>query len=370
MYFDHSATTPVHTDVQNIINNINKEIYGNPSSIYQIGQKARSAIEHARQQIAKSINTTSEKIIFTSGGTEANNHVLWSMLKREKKHIIASIIEHPAIIKVLDFLKDFNVGHSLVQVNNEGLIDINDLIKKINNDTGLISIMMANNEIGTIQPLDKIIQIAHNNGILVHSDAVQCLGKMNIDVKKLNIDFLSLSAHKFYGPKGVGALYIKNPKKMYPLIIGGNQEKSLRGGTENVSSIAGMGLAAEISINSIKTNITHLKSLEKQFKTDLNLNFKKIIFNGNQIQKIPGLLSVTFPGNNSNIILIKLDRQGIYVSNGSACGAGDIKPSPVLSAIGINNHNNLATLRFSFGKSNSLKEINFLVQTLKKVISH
>jgi len=262
------------------------------------------------------------------------------------------------------------VGHSLVQVNNEGLIDINDLIKKINNDTGLISIMMANNEIGTIQPLDKIIQIAHNNGILVHSDAVQCLGKMNIDVKKLNIDFLSLSAHKFYGPKGVGALYIKNPKKMYPLIIGGNQEKSLRGGTENVSSIAGMGLAAEISINSIKTNITHLKSLEKQFKTDLNLNFKKIIFNGNQIQKIPGLLSVTFPGNNSNIILIKLDRQGIYVSNGSACGAGDIKPSPVLSAIGINNHNNLATLRFSFGKSNSLKEINFLVQTLKKVISH
>ena len=370
MYFDHSATTPVHPDVQNLINSINHEIYGNPSSIYHLGQKARSIIENARNQIAKSINTTSEKIIFTSGGTEANNHVLWSMLKRKKNHVISNVIEHPAIIRVLQFLADLNVNHSLIQVNNQGIIDLDDLINKINNNTGLISIMMANNEIGTIQPLNNVIKLAHDKGILVHTDAVQCLGKIDIDVKKSGVDFLSLSAHKFYGPKGVGILYVKNPEKMYPLIIGGNQENSLRGGTENVASIAGMGLAAEIAINCIENTIKHLKTLERQFKDALNNNFKNVIYNGNQIKKIPGLISASFPNNDSKIMLIRLDREKIYVSNGSACGAGDVKPSPVLSAIGLDDASNLSTLRFSFGRTNNMEEIKFLIDKLKIIASY
>ena len=368
MYFDHSATTPVHPEVQSLINITQSTIYGNPSSIHFQGKRARLIIEKAREKIANSINTTPDKIIFTSGGTEANNHVLWSMLGQNRNHVVSNVIEHPAIIKVLQLLKNFGIDHSLIKVDKKGLVDLDELEDKINKKTGLISIMLANNEIGTIQPVKKVVEIAKKKGILVHTDAVQCLGKMDINVQTLGVDFLSLSAHKFYGPKGIGVLYTKNPNKLRPLIIGGGQESSLRAGTENIAYIAGMGLASELATNSLDKNIIHLKAIETQFKQKLKNNIKNIIFNGSQSQKLPGLVNVSFPGFNSSILLIKLDREKICVSNGSACGAGDIKPSPILSAIGLNELTNLSTLRFSFGTSNNSEEIKTLIDILNNII--
>ena len=368
MYFDHSATTPVHPSVQNLINITQKEVYGNPSSTYSPGKKARLLLEKSREQIAKSINTIPSKIIFNSGGTEANNHVIWSMLGNNKNHIISNEIEHPAVIRVLQTLKNFGLKHCLIKVDRKGFINLNELESKIQKNTSLISIMLANNEIGTIQPLEQVVNIAKKHNILVHTDAVQCLGKMDIDVQKLGVDFLSLSAHKFYGPKGVGALYAKNPKILKPLIIGGNQERSLRAGTENIPYIAAMGLASNLATKSLKKNINHLKSLENLFKQKLLNQFKSLIFNGSQTQKLPGVISVSFPGFSSDILLIKLDREKIYVSNGSACGSGIAKPSHVLKAIGLDESTNLSTLRFSFGISNNFEEIETLIHVLKNKI--
>ena len=368
MYFDHSATTPVHPDVQDLINITNSTIYGNPSSNHHFGRKARLLLEKSRAQVAKSINTTPNKIIFNSGGTEANNHVLWSMLGTRKNHVISNKIEHPAVIKVLQELESFGLEYDLINVDKNGFINTDELESKIKRNTGLISIMLANNEIGTIQPLDQVVKIAKKYSILVHSDAVQCLGKININVQSLAVDFLSLSAHKFYGPKGVGVLYAKNPQKLKPLIIGGGQESKLRAGTENIAYALATGLASEIATKSLKKNVDHFLSLEKQFKQKLKRNFKNIIFNGCQSKKLPGLISVSFPGFCSDVLLVKLDRENIFVSNGSACGSGIVKPSPVLSAIGIDNATNLSTLRFSFGLSNSLEEIETLVQILKNKI--
>ncbi len=368
MYFDHSATTPVHPDVQKLIKITQEEMYGNPSSNHFLGRKTRILLEKSRTQIADAINTAPDKIIFNSGGTEGNNHVMWSMIGTSKNHVISNEIEHPAVTKVLHNLERFGLEHSLIGVGKNGEINIGEIESKIKKNTGLISIMLANNEIGTIQPLEEVVKIAKKHGILVHTDAVQCLGKMIIDVQKLGVDFLSLSAHKFYGPKGIGALFANNPEMLKPFIIGGGQENTLRAGTENIVYIAAMGLASEIAINSLTENISHLVSLEKYFKENLKKNFENIIFNGSQSQKLPGLVSTSFPGFSSDILLIKLDREEIYVSNGSACGSGIVKPSHVLSAIGLNKVTNLSTLRFSFGNSNNLDEIKSLIHILKNKI--
>ena len=367
-YFDHSATTPIHPQVISLMNSKQMELYGNPSSIHLHGQKSRAWLNTARKKIARSINAKKEQIIFTSGGTESNNQVLWSQIYNDKKHIITSSIEHPAITKTLQVLESFGLSHSLINVNTDGIVCIDQIQNLICKDTGLISIMLANNEIGTIQPIKQIAELTKKKGVLLHTDAVQCLGKMELDVIDLGVDFLSLSAHKFYGPKGVGILYVKNPKYLKPLIIGGDQESGLRGGTENLISIIGMGLAAEIASSNIEMNIKHLSKLEKQFKSGLkNLN-KNIFFNGNQSKKLPGLISTSFSGHKSNILIIKLDQANMYVSNGAACGSGNITPSNVLKALGHDNLRNLSTLRFSFGKINSSKDIISLINQLEKII--
>lgn len=368
MYFDHSATTPVHPEVQKLISDTQADIYGNPSSNHFLGRKARLLLETSRNQVANAINTAPEKIIFNSGGTESNNHVLWSMLGKDKNHIISNAIEHSAIIKVLQRLKNLGVEHTLVKVDKDGLVNISDIESKIKSNTGLISIMLANNEIGTIQPVEEVVKIAKKYGILVHTDAVQCLGKMDVDVQKLGVDFLSLSAHKFYGPKGIGALFVKDPKTLKPFITGGGQENTFRAGTENIAYIAAMGQASEIATRSITKNSNHIISLEKYFKKELKKSFKNIVFNGSQSQKLPGVISISFLGSSSDILLIQLDREEVYVSNGSACGSGIVKPSHVLSAIGLDERTNLSTLRFSFGNDNNLDEIKALINILKNKI--
>lgn len=367
-YFDHSATTPLLPEVTKLMNTLNENIYGNPSSIYSAGRKSRSIIEEARNQIAQSISSKPEQIIFTSGGTEANNQVLWSITNESKKHIIANRIEHPAVTRVLEYLRHFGINYELVEVKKDGIVCVDKIISAIKPNTSLISLMLANNELGTIQPLKEVVEYASKNNIMVHTDAVQCLGKMNVDVTSLGIDFLSLSAHKFYGPKGIGALYVKNPKKIYSLIIGGSQEKDLRAGTENISAIAGMGLAAELSTTSLSQKIKSLQSLEKQFKDGLKNFFNKAVFNGNQLKKLPGIINVSFPNFQSNKMMIRLDRKNIAVSNGSACGSGNIKPSKVLSAIGLDESINLSTLRISFGNSNNKEQVKYLLNSLKSIL--
>ena len=368
LYFDNSATTPIDQDVQSLMSDLNQNIYGNPSSIYASGRNAKNTIEIARRQLANAINSEPSEIIFTGGGSEANNIVLWDMVHKKRNHVITSSIEHPAILLVLRELEKLGVKHTIVPVDKNGLIDPDDIKKNIISDTGLISIMMANNEVGTIEPIQEIARIAQEHDVLFHSDAIQVLGKLPIDVKKLQLDIMSFSAHKFYGPKGVGALYIKDGVTIKPMIIGGSQEKNMRAGTENVSGIAGLGLAAEIASNFEKENFSHLLELENYFKELIIDKHNDISFNGIDNNKLPGLVNLTIPNIPSDLLLINLDNDGISISNGSACSSGTISPSPVLKAMGLSDKSNLESVRISVGKYNTMDEVNKLVDSIHSSI--
>lgn len=368
LYFDHSATTPIDADVQSLMSELNQNIYGNPSSTYDLGRKAKHAIEIARRQFADSINCEPKEVIFTGGGTESNNMVLWNVVHQKRKHVITSSIEHPAVLLVLKELEKFGVEHTIVSVDKNGCVNPDDIKNNITSDTGLISIMMANNEVGTIEPIKNIANIAKEYDILFHSDAIQMLGKLPIDVKRLNIDMMSFSAHKFYGPKGVGALFIKSGITIKPMIVGGSQEKNLRAGTENISGIAGLGLAAEIANRAIDQNFTHLLDLENHFRNRIMEKNVDLIFNGFDKNHLPGLINLTIPNISSDLLLIHLDKEGIAISNGSACSSGTISPSPVLKAMGISDKNNLESIRISFGKHNTINEVNKLVESIRSSI--
>ena len=369
LYFDHSATTPIHPDVLSLINELNQDIYGNPSSIHAAGRKAKHVVETARKQIAAAINCTSKEIIFTGGGSEANNLVLWNMIYRNRKHVITSAIEHPAILAVLRQLEHLAITHTIVPVNKYGCVNPEDIDSAIKDDTGLITIMLANNEVGTVEPLQDIAKIAKKHNVLFHSDGVQVLGKLPIDVQELGVDMMSFSAHKFYGPKGVGALYIKEGIAMKPLIAGGSQEKSLRAGTENVGGIAGLGRAAELVTKSLSDVGRTLTALETQFKTKFSEQHTNIIYNGFEDNHLPGLISLTIPGIASDLLLIHLDNEDIAVSSGSACSAGTISPSPVLKAMGISDKQNLETIRISAGRDNTNTEVDQLIEAMTHAIA-
>ena len=366
IYFDHSATTPIHPDVLKKMHEVNRDFFANPSSIYKTGRKSRLLVEKARTQVANAIGASSEQIYFSSGGTEANNHVLWQIIKQEKKHVIISEIEHPAVSKVLKEIEIYGIEVSTISVNDQGVVKIEELIDLIKDETTLVSVMMANNEIGAIQPIKKIKQILKKYEIPLHTDAVQALGKIKVDVKELDVDYLSLSAHKFYGPKGIGALYVKNKDDLGSLIIGGNQESGVRGGTENISGIIGMGLAAELVTKNQDRWIKNLKKLERYFLEKVEHHLPHAIHH--KTDNLPGLISISFPGKNSNILMAKLDRADIAVSNGPACSSGNIKPSSVLKAIGLSDDVSLSTLRISFGKDNTIEEVDYLIKTLKEIV--
>jgi len=369
LYFDHSATTPIHPDVLSLINELNQDIYGNPSSIHAAGRKAKHVVETARKQIAAALNCTSKEIIFTGGGSEANNLVLWNMIYRNRKHVITSAIEHPAILAVLRQLEHLAITHTIVPVNKYGCVNPEDIDSAIKDDTGLITIMLANNEVGTVEPLQGIAKIAKKHNVLFHSDGVQVLGKLPIDVQKLGVDMMSFSAHKFYGPKGVGALYIKEGIAMKPIIAGGSQEKSLRAGTENVGGIAGLGRAAELVTKSLSDVSRTLTALETQFKTKFSEQHTNIIYNGFEDNHLPGLISLTIPGIASDLLLIHLDNEDIAVSSGSACSAGTISPSPVLKEMGISDKQNLETIRISAGRDNTNTEVDQLIEAMTHAIA-
>ena len=369
LYFDHSATTPIHPIVIDSMNTISQNHFGNPSSIHTSGRKSKSIIENSRRIIAKSIQASSNEIIFTGSGTEANNAVLWSLIYQKNKHVVTSSIEHPAILKVLDSLEPFGVTYTKLPVNKFGEVNPKALEKAIKDNTGLISIMMVNNEVGTINPINELINIAEKKNIPFHSDAVQALGKTSISAKDIPADYLSFSGHKFYGPKGVGFLYKKNKSKLNPIIIGGGQENQFRAGTENISGIVGLSEAVRLSAKNLDKRILHLKKLESEFKSKLSDHLSNVIYNGHPKKHVPGVVSASFTGKRSDILLAELDREGIEVSSGSACGSGSIKPSFVLEEMGIPEIQNTSTIRISFGRSNTLEDVNVLVNALRKSIN-
>ncbi len=369
LYFDHSATTPIRDEVLELLQETQKSHYGNPSSTYKIGQSSRVLLERARRQIADAIHATPNEIVFTGGGSESNNTVLKQLLFSEKKHVVTSEIEHPAILDVLRQLKPLGVSHTIVPVDNTGLVKTQSIENAIQDDTILISIMFANNEIGTIQPILDISALASRNNILFHTDAVQAMGKIPIDVQELGCEYLSLSAHKFYGPKGLGILYVKAGAEIQSLIAGGGQEHGLRSGTENIPSIAATGLAAQLASEHITENISHLSQLESQFKSQLLSVYPDAIYNGHPDHHLPGLINVTLPHVPSDFMIINLDLKGISISSGSACSSGTVKPSRILSAIGLSDHLNLRTLRISFGLGNTTEDVSTLVDAMADVIA-
>ena len=366
-YFDHCATTPIHPNVLEKMYTVSKNHFGNPSSTHSSGRKSRAIIEEARRQIASAINASSSEINLTGGGSEANNMVLWTLTQTEKKHVITSSIEHPAVLKVLNHLEPLGITYSIIPVNSHGRVNADNLKNAIQSDTGLISIMMANNEIGSIQPIISLIKIAKSVGIPFHSDTVQVLGKVALSVQEVEADYMSFSAHKLYGPKGVGFLYKRKDAPLNPLVIGGGQENNFRAGTENVPGIAGMGEAVRLASKNLNKRRTHLENLESTFITQLKHKCNKAIINGCPNHHLPGVISVSFPGNRSDILLAKLERENMEVSSGSACDSGSIQPSAILEAVGIPEEQNISTLRISFGRENTEEDVIHLAKTLGSI---
>ena len=367
IYFDISATTPIDSNVNDFMNKIQKNIYGNPSSIHREGQSAKAIIEKSRRQIANTLQCNPDEIIFTSGGTEANNMVLNGTLI-EKDHLITSSYEHPAILKVLPHLSQKKIDISIVKPNKDGIISAESIKKHIKKNTKLISIMYANNELGTINPIYEIATLANNNNILFHSDTVQAFGKIPIQLNEPNIDFISISAHKLYGPKGCGALFKRNRCKLKPLIFGGNQEFNFRASTENIVGIAGFGLAAELAYKNLIDHTKIIKLLEEYFISILNKTNLEYKINGKN--RIPGVFNLTFPEIDSQNLVMKLDINGIGISNGAACSSGDVKPSQMLMDIGLTELEALSTVRISFGKIHSKKEILKVANAIINIINN
>lgn len=370
IYLDNSATTKIKTEVLNEMLPYLTTEYGNASSLYFIGRKAKRAIEKARQQVAKLINCNPHEIYFTGSGSESDNTALkgFAYANKEKgNHIITSKIEHPAILNSCHTLEKLGFKITYLDVDKEGFVNLDTLINSITDKTFLISIMYANNEIGTIQPISKIAKIAKAHNIIFHTDAVQAVGNVPIDVKKLGIDILSLSGHKIYAPKGIGAIYIKEGLEIERYIDGGHQEKNKRSGTENVAEIVGLGKACNIAQNDMSSYINKLKYFRDYFINQIRQKFPNSKINGSLEQRLPGNCNLCFSNINSGELLLKLDAVGICASGGSACSSGDTAPSHVLSAIGVPNELARGALRVTFGDFNTFEDVEFLIKNLEEI---
>ncbi len=369
IYLDNAASTQVHEKVLDEMLPYFKEQFGNPSSIHKYGRLASMAIKKARKRIAALINAESEEILLTSGGTESNNTALYGIAYKNKgKHIITSSIEHDAILEPCKRLEEDGFQVTYLPVDKYGLVNPDDVKSAISSDTCLISIMLANNEVGTIQPIKEICKMIHGKNILVHTDAVQAIGKMPIDVKDFGVDLLSISSHKINGPKGIGALYIKNGTKLDPLILGGGQENGLRSGTENVPNIVGFGKACQLTKENMEQNEVHFRKLTTKLTSRLQ-EIPYVTFNGHPEKRIPNNTHFTFLGVNGEDLIIKLDENGVAASTGSACSVRIQKASHVLKAMGFSHEQIAGSLRLTIGISNTEKEIDDTVEILKKVVT-
>ena len=370
-YFDNAATTKIKPEVLNaMIPYLSKE-YGNPSSLYSIGRNAKRAIEDAREKVAKLINANKNEIYFTSCGSESDNTAIKGIAYRYKgkgNHIITSKIEHHAILESCKDLEKKGFKITYLNVNENGIVDLNELEESINDKTILISIMFANNEIGTIQPIEKIAKIAKSHNIIFHTDAVQAAGNIPIDVKDMGIDMLSISGHKINAPKGVGALYVKQGIEFDKFMNGGHQERNKRAGTENLAEIVGFGKACEIAKNNIQNHNKYLKELRDYFISELLKTEKNIKINGSMKNRLPGNMNISIKGVDATKLLLELDKKGICISTGSACNSGETTPSHVLTAIGLKSDDAKSAIRVTFGENNTKEEIDFLIENICKYI--
>jgi len=369
IYLDNAASTKIHEDVLESMIPYLKEQYGNPSSIHRYGRQAHKAIEKARTQIANLINADTSEILFTSGGTESNNTALYGIAKKNPgSRVITSSIEHDAILEPCKRLEKDGFDLIYLPVDNSGLVDPLILKNNLSGNTSLVSVMFGNNEVGTIEPIFDLVNVCKEKNIIFHTDAVQAIGKIPIDVKELGVDLLSISSHKINGPKGVGALFIKAGISIDPVILGGGQENGLRSGTENVANIVGFGKACEIARINLTTNISKMRKLRDYLSKKIIQEIPGAVLNGHPETRLPNNIHLTFLGVNGEDLLIKLDEFGIAASTGSACSVQIQKASHVLQAMGFSHEQITGSLRLTIGISNNFEEMDKTVEILKNVV--
>ncbi|NLP45504.1 MAG: cysteine desulfurase NifS [Epulopiscium sp.] len=371
IYLDHAATTPTRSEVVDVMLPYFTQQFGNPSSIYEVARINRKALDEARTTVAQALGATSEEVFFTSGGTESDNWAIKGIAEayeKKGKHIITSNIEHHAVLHTCQYLEKKGYEVTYLPVDEYGQISIEDLKNAIRKDTILISIMYANNEIGTIQPIEAIGQVAKEHNIIFHTDAVQAVGHIPIDVKKMNIDLLSLSGHKLFGPKGIGVLYIRKGIKIRSLLHGGAQERNRRAGTENVPAIVGLAKALELSIEEMETSNKKIIQLRDYLIQGVQEKIPYVRLNGHPTERLPGNINFSFQFIEGESLLIALDMHGIFASSGSACTSGSLDPSHVLLAIGLPHEIAHGSLRLTLGSENTKEEMDEVLEVLPQVV--
>ena len=378
VYLDNSATTPVDKEVVETMLPFLTEKFGNASSIHFFGQEARAAVDKARHQVAEILNARPNEIVFTSGGTEANNLAIRGLVEANQKygsHLITSQIEHSAVKNVCQDLEKRGFEVTYLPVYEDGLVRIEDVRAAVRDDTILITIMTANNEIGTLQPVEEIGRFvrqlrAEGKKIWFHTDAVQAIGRMKTDVEEIGCDLLSMSAHKLYAPKGVGALYVRRGVRLQQQNIGGHQERERRGGTESVAHIVAFGKACELAQKDLLERTNYVRGLRDKFEQGVAERITDLVFNGNREKRLPHLSNISFRFIEGEGLLINLDMQGIAVSTGSACSSGSLEPSPVIRALGRNDELARGAVRFSFGKDNTPEDVEYVLETLPRAVEN
>ncbi|PAB60919.1 cysteine desulfurase NifS [Anaeromicrobium sediminis] len=371
IYLDYAATTPVKEEVFQAMKPYFTEAFGNPSSVYSYGREGKQAIDTARKQVAKAIGSKTDEIFFTGGGSEADNWAIKGIAyanKNKGKHIITSNIEHHAVLHTCEYLEKEGFKVTYLEVDEYGQIRIEDLKKAITDETILITIMFANNEVGTIQHIKEIGEIAREHKIYFHTDAVQALGNVKIDVNELNIDLLSVSAHKVYGPKGVGALYVRKGIKLFSFIHGGAQERRRRAGTENVAGIVGFGKAAEMATENLEEHVSKIKKLRDKLIDGINERIKYVRLNGHPTDRLPGNVNFVFEFIEGESLLLSLDLIGVAGSSGSACTSGSLDPSHVLMALGLPHEIAHGSLRLTIGDFTTEEDIDYVLENLPKIV--
>jgi len=370
VYLDYNATTPVEPQVLEAMLPYFSGEFGNAASIHTPGQRSRAAVETAREQVAALIGARAQEIVFTSGGTESDNHAIFGIVEAAgggKKHVITTSIEHEAVLNTCQALEKSGVRITFLPTNREGQIDLDELQRAVRPETVLITVMHANNELGTLQPLEEIGRFAEERDIYFHTDAVQSAGKLPLDVNALHVDLLSLSAHKFYGPKGIGALYIRSGTRLRQLLYGGHHQRGFRPGTENVAGIVGLGLAAEIAHRLLAADTRRVSALRDKLERELLARVPQARVNGGPL-RTPNTTNLVFPGIEGEALLIALDLKGLACSTGAACSSGAIEPSHVLTAIGLPPEDARASLRFSLGRHTSEAEIDFALEVVPSAV--
>lgn len=372
VYFDYNATTPMAPEVIDAVVRASRDIPGNASSVHRFGQEAKAAIDEARTSLASLIAAEPSEIVFTAGGTEADNFAIRGASEAAepggRRHLIASGIEHEAVLNTLRALARRGWKTTLLPVDQTGIVSVDRLREAITGETALVSVMHANNEIGTIQPIAELAAVAHERGALMHTDAVQTVGKVPVNVRELGVDLLSLAAHKFNGPKGTGALWIKRGTRMLPILTGGKHERNRRAGTENVPAIVGMGVAARIAAPKLSSEATRLAALRNRLEDGILRGVPGTVVNGARDPRVPNTTNISFERVEAESLLIALDLEGVAVSTGSACSSGTLEPSHVLRAMSLPTHRTQSSLRFSLGLFSTESEVDFVIGVLPGLV--